>query len=231
MTTEIDSTETEVSARRRWVVGASVSALLLTSLLSMAWVVNVFLNANSKPDIPVALLSTLRPESKLLSEFSLTDQSGKEFTLDRLRDKWTFIFFGYTACPDICPTTLTEMNKTANALAGKKLQKDDIHFIFVSVDPERDNVENMKEYMAYFNPDFIGLTGAQSQLDNLMKQLSILAVREKSTTSDNYTMGHSSSIRLIDPQARWLASFSPPHNGNEIAEKFISVQEFYKQTN
>lgn len=228
MATAVDSTATNTPVRR-WVIGVSVSVLLLTSLLSIAWVINVFLNASSKPDIPLPLLSTLRPEPKPLSEFSLTDQFGKEFTLDRLKNKWTFVFFGYTACPDICPTTLAEMTKAANALAGEKPQKNDVHFIFVSVDPERDSVEKMKEYMAYFNADFIGLTGSQSQLDNLMQQLNILAVREESATPDSYTMGHSSSIRLIDPQARWSASFSPPHTGNEIAKKFISVRDYYKQ--
>ncbi len=227
MTTVVDSATENVSMRRRQAIGVLV--LLLASILSAVWVINVFLDANKKTDIPLPLLSTLRPEAKPLSEFSLTDQHGKEFTLDRLRGKWTFIFFGYTACPDICPTTLMEMTKVANTLAAEKLQKNDIHFIFVSVDPNRDDVEGMKKYITYFNSDFIGLTGGQPQLDNLMQQLNILAVREKSTTPDNYTMGHSSSIKLIDPQAEWLASFSPPHDGNEIAEKFILVQDYYKQ--
>lgn len=221
------TTATNISMRRRQIIG--VLMLLLASILSMAWVINVFLDAKRKPDIPLPLLSTLRPESKPLSEFSLIDQFGKEFTLDRLRGKWTFIFFGYTACPDICPTTLIEMTKVANTLAGEKLQKNDIHFIFVSVDPKRDDVESMKKFIAYFNSDFIGLTGSQSQLDNLMQQLNILAVREKSTSPDSYTMGHSSSIKLIDPQAEWLASFSPPHNGNEIAEKLILIRDYYKK--
>ncbi len=228
MATVIDSPEKNTHNQSRWVVIAMLG-LLFTSILSMAWVINIFLEANSKPGIPLPLLSTLRPEPKPLSEFSLTDQLGKEFTLESLKGKWSFVFFGYTACPDICPTTLSEMSKVANTLASKQIHKDDVHFIFVSVDPDRDNVANMKEYMGYFNSEFVGLTANQPQLDVLMQQLSILAVREESATPDSYTMGHSSSIRLIDPQARWVASFSPPHSGSDIAEKFILVQSYYKQ--
>lgn len=226
MTTTIDSA-TDIYMRRRQIFGLLV--LLLTSIVSLAWVINIFLDANRKPDIPLPLLSTLRLEPKQLSEFSLIDQFGKEFTLDQLRGKWSFIFFGYTACPDICPTTLTEMNKVANALADEKLPKNDLNFIFVSVDPKRDDVESMKKYIAYFNPEFIGLTGDQSQLDVLTQQLNILAVREKSATPGSFTMGHTSSIKLIDPQARWLASFSPPHTGDTIAKRFMLVRDYYKQ--
>ncbi|NOZ52916.1 MAG: SCO family protein [Gammaproteobacteria bacterium] len=229
MSAVTDATATNVYIRRRRIIGV----LLLVSMFSMAWVINAFLDVNRKLDIPLPLLSTLRPEPKPLSAFSLMDQFGKEFTLDRLRGKWSFIFFGYTACPDICPTTLTEMNKVAYTLvgeqAGKKLQESDFNFIFVSVDPKRDGVENMEKYTAYFNPEFIGLTGDQSQLDVLMQQLNILAVRENSATSGGYNMRHTSSIKLIDPRARWLASFSPPHDGDKIAKKFILVRDYYKQ--
>ena len=212
-------------------VMAAVLVMLLTSMLSIAWIVYLFIDADKKASIPLPLLSTLRPEPKLLSEFSLTDQSGKEFTLERLKGKWSFVFFGYTACPDVCPTTLSEMIKMSNILAGKGMRKSDVSFVFVSVDPERDSVGSMKEYMDYVGHDFIGLTGGQSQLDVLMQQLNILAVRKESTAPGNYVISHSSSIKLIGPQARWLASFSPPHSGDDMTKKFILIQDYHKQTN
>jgi protein SCO1/2 len=229
MATAPDSTAEGVHVRRR--VMAAVLVMLLTSTLSVAWVVYLFVDADNKSSVPLPLLSTLRPEPKPLSEFLLTDQFGKEFTLGQLKGKWSFVFFGYTACPDICPTTLSEMIKVSNVLAGKGVHKDDVNFIFVSVDPGRDSVVGMKEYMDYVGHDFIGLVGGQSQLDVLMQQLNILAVRKESTAPENYTISHSSSIKLIDPQARWLASFSPPHSGDGMAKKFILIQDHYKQAN
>jgi len=149
---------TKSTFRYRWLIGAA----LLISLLIMAWSISKALEDNKAISIPLPLLSTLRPEPLPLENFSLTDQHGQPFTLDRLTGKWSFVFFGYTSCPDICPTTLHEMTRIADMLAAENNDAA-LQFIFVSVDPERDSVALMKDYMDYFNPAFIGLTGDYPQ--------------------------------------------------------------------
>ena len=210
--------------RYRWLIGAA----LLISLPLFVWSVSEILDTNKKISIPLPLLSTLRPEPLPLESFSLTDQYGQPFTLDQLKDKWSFVFFGYTSCPDICPTTLAEMVNIADILAEKK-QDDNIQFIFVSVDPERDTVELLKDYMGYFSPAFIGLTGRQSDIDALNQQLNILTIRKPSESPDSYQINHPSSIMLIDPKSRWFASFSPPVNDQRIVKQFSLLRDYYEK--
>ena len=210
--------------RYRWLIGAAV----IISLPFFAWSISEILDTNKKISIPLPLLSTLRPEPLPLEGFSLTDQYGQPFTLDQLKDKWSFVFFGYTSCPDVCPTTLAEMANIADILADEK-QDDNIQFIFVSVDPERDTVELLKDYMDYFNPAFIGLTGRQSEIDALTQQLYILTIRKPSESPDSYQINHASSIMLIDPKRRWFASFSPPVNDQRIVKQFSLLRDYYEK--
>ena len=212
-------------ARYRWMIGV----LLLVGLPIIVWSISEYLDTNKKISIPLPLLSTLHPEPLPLEKFSLIDQRGQPFTLDQLGGKWSFIFFGYTSCPDICPTTLTEMANVADIFSREKQGKN-IQFIFVTVDPERDDVEHLEKYMSYFNREFIGLTGSQSDIDALARQLYVLAIREPSESSDSYQVSHSSSIMLIDPKHRWFASFSPPHDSEGIAKQFNLLRDFYLQT-
>ncbi|HFE32713.1 MAG TPA: SCO family protein [Gammaproteobacteria bacterium] len=212
--------------RYRWLIGAA----LLISLPIMAWTISKAVEGDKAISIPLPLLSTLRPEPLPLQDFSLTDQYGQPFTLDRLKGKWSFVFFGYTSCPDICPTTLHEMASIADILANKK-RDDNIQFVFISVDPDRDSIELLKDYMGYFNPTFIGLTGRQSDIDALTQQLNILTIRNPPDSSGNYQVNHTSSIMLIDPKRRWFASFSPPLNDKRIAEQFALLRDFYRQEN
>lgn len=210
--------------RYRWLI----AVMVLISLPLMAWSISEILDTNKKISIPLPLLSTLRPEPLPLEKVSLTDQHGQAFTLDRLKDKWSFVFFGYTSCPDICPTTLTEMVNIADILAEEK-QNDNIQFIFVSVDPERDTVELLKNYMGYFSPTFIGLTGRQSDIDALTQQLNILTIRKPSESPDSYQINHASSIMLIDPKSRWFGSFSPPANDERIVKQFYLLRDYYEK--
>ncbi len=210
--------------RYRWLI----AAMVLISLPLFVWTIGEILDNNKKISIPLPLLSTLRPEPLPLERLSLTDQHGQAFTLDQLKDKWSFVFFGYTSCPDVCPTTLTEMVNIADMLAEEK-KNDNIQFIFVTVDPERDTVELLKNYMGYFSPTFIGLTGRQSDIDALTQQLNILTIRKPSESPDSYQINHASSIMLIDPKRRWFGSFSPPINDQRIVKQFNLLRDYYEE--
>ena len=156
-----------------------------------------------------------------LRNFALTGDDGQPFTLDSLRQRWTFLSIGYTHCPDICPTTLATFDavaKQANS-AAKRPQ-----FLFVSVDPERDTPEKLRQYVTYFNPEFRGATGPQEALNKLTGQLGLIYRRvDGQDTALGYLVDHSASILLIDPLGRLAAIFSAPHDPGAMAQDYITI--------
>ncbi len=176
--------------------------------------------------IPLYLRNTLRPEPQVLTPFALTDHIGRVFNVERLKGKWTFMFFGYTACPDVCPTTLTVMNRIATGLA-RRPSDNASQFVFVSVDPEHDDPASMGGYVKHFNPSFVGVTGTRAQLRMLTEQLNVSVSRTKGAASTDYQIAHTSSIMLIDPRGRLYASFAPPVEADEITRQFGAIRVFY----
>ena len=202
--------------------------LAVFAVVAGSWLAHSLNGHEPQDDIPSDLKSALLPEPQPLTAFRLTDQHGRVFDLDRLKDKWTFMFFGYTRCPDICPTAMAVMKDIATVLERDPRQIES-QFVFVSLDPERDKPEGLGGYVEYFNPGFIGITGNQAQLDVLGRQLNIEAIRIEGDTSANYLLSHTSSIMLFDPGARWYAAFSPPHERAGIIERFYLGRHLYQQ--
>jgi protein SCO1/2 len=165
-----------------------------------------------------------------LPDFSLTDHNGQEFTTSSFNRKWTFMFFGYINCPDVCPTALIDLNDVYHTLAKKdelieKKYRVGTQVVFVSVDPQRDSVEELKQYVPYFNDMFIGLTGKPEMIDSLARPLGVGYRREPGKNSEDYLIDHSASFLLIDPLGRLRAIFSPPHNPKQIAEDFRKIRK------
>ena len=163
-----------------------------------------------------------------LTPFHLNAGDNNPFTLEQLKGKWTFLFFGYTSCPDVCPTTLTEMASMSKLLA-KSTEPNTIQFVFISVDPERDTPEHLKNFVAYFNKTFTGATGTIDQLNTLTRQINIKHRRLKEQ-GNNYLVEHSADILLFDPQARLFARFPAPHYSEEISSLFTEILKLNKDT-
>jgi protein SCO1/2 len=105
----------------------------------------------------------------------------------------------------------------------------DVRFIFVSVDPERDTLEELKSYTGYFNPDFLGVTGSHAQLARLTRQLGILYVRGKQSKDGKYYLvDHSASVILVDPAGNYRALFSPPHDADAMTASFLKIHAYYE---
>ncbi len=177
---------------------------------------------HSRPDIP----GLLWPNPKPIAPFSLTDQRGETFDLERLRGRWTFLFFGYTHCPDVCPGSLAAMNTVARQLSGSPDEAKDVQFAFVTVDPARDTREQMAAFVAYFNKDFLGVSGTEDKLAGLTRQLGIVYLLGEPEADGSYLVDHTASILLVDPQGRLIALFSAPHNPVEMAERFGRIRRF-----
>src|SRR5437764_11967587 len=114
---------------------------------------------------------TLFPAPKPLAAFAFTDQENRVFDLSRLKGKWSFLFFGYTHCPDICPTTLATLARARENIAKSAAGAKDVQFVFISVDPNRDNASKLEQYVAYFHATFLGATGGAAQVCTLTCQL------------------------------------------------------------
>ena len=174
------------------------------------------------------LQGVLRPEAReLVADFALLDQNEQTFDLDRFAGNWSFVFFGYTYCPDICPTTLTTLVSVFSHLEELGEPIENLNTFFISVDPQRDNPEVLRGYMSYFNKAFIGITGEKEQLDGLARQFGAGYVIEPERGPGDYLVSHTSSIFLVDPKKRLLAHFSPPHDAETIAGQFRKIRSRY----
>jgi protein SCO1/2 len=152
--------------------------------------------------------------------FELVNQDGEIRTQDDFKNQWRLIYFGFTYCPAICPTELQKITSVLNELGSKS---DIIQPVFITVDPERDDVETMKQYINLFHPRFVGLTGTQAQIDQAKKSYKIFAQKVKDETMTNYTMDHSSFIYLIDPNNNLLRIFKTDDSSVDMVKYIKSV--------
>jgi len=164
-------------------------------------------------------------EPKPLREFSLVDQNLVAFNNARLKGNWTFLFFGYTHCPDICPTTLVLLSKLREELTKGVNGSKNVQFAFISVDPKRDTPITLKQYTGYFDPSIIGVTGTELELRNLTQQLDAQFGLESSQDRSSYQVYHTSALFLINPQGQYAASLTPPFDISTISRRFIVLKK------
>jgi protein SCO1/2 len=197
----------------------------MAALAAVLWFVAT--PAQPPRPLPAALNDVLLPEPRPLEDFALTDMNGKPFDLKRLNEGWSFIFFGYTHCPDICPTALTTLRLAAKQLEQGEGNYRDTRFVFISVDPRRDSLAQLKQYVGYFHPDFLAATGDKGQIDTLARQLGAVYMFDGDTDSEDYIVNHSASIVLVDPQGRWVGRFNPPHSAAAIADEYRALRDYF----
>jgi protein SCO1/2 len=131
---------------------------------------------------------------------TLMDQDGNSFSLDQVKGQVVVVYFGYTTCPDLCPTTLSDFTAIRTTLGDKSGR---VRFVLVTVDPERDTPARLKQYLNFFDPTFIGLTGSQEQLTPVERGYGVVAKRvEHPGSKTGYLMDHSSLIYVIDAKGR-----------------------------
>jgi protein SCO1 len=160
--------------------------------------------------------------SRAMPDFSLIDQQGRMFDAANLRGHWSMLFFGYTNCPDFCPTTLTTLAAMQKRLRAAKAPVRP-QVIFVSVDAKRDTPAQMAKYVPYFDPEFIGLTAAdQPSIEAVAKRLGV-GVIIRPTADGNYTVDHSGEIFVLDPDGRVTAILSGPFTVDALQGDFKRI--------
>ncbi len=204
------------------------SAILMLGGLWASWEIK---KSSVPPGSALSMITdvTVLPEPREIPEFSLTDHRGQAFTKKDLEGKWSFLFFGYTHCPDVCPTALTTLNQVDKLLQESNWEVRP-QTVFVSVDPARDKVDDLAQYVSYFNPGFLGATGVEAQIHALSKPLGIAFWRAPAENSTlDYLIDHSATILLVNPDNQLQALITPPHNPEGIAKDFQMIVESYGQ--
>lgn len=186
----------------------------------------------SEQSLPKEIASAYIPKGRPLAGIRLTDHNKQPFTEERFKGKWSFLFFGFTHCPDVCPTTLLVMKAVWARLPDEAKQAPEPQLLFVSVDPDRDTPEILKPYTTFYHPDFLGVTAEHKFLDILTTQVGALYGYEDGETENenenDYTVNHSAQIVLIDPQGKFRAVFSPPLQVDEIVKTFTAIREYHQ---
>jgi protein SCO1/2 len=206
-----------------------IGAAAIIAMSAGFWLSSVQLNNNedkaldARQNFSPIQGSILSPARKIAVPALLKD-NGEIFRIDDLSGQWHILFFGYTHCPDICPTTMGVLAQAKKTAAANNQAFPGV--VFISVDPERDKVETLGQYVQYFDKDFIGVTGDPALVKALALQMSVVYLKMPAAAgsdADDYLVDHSSALLLLDPQGRLKAFLNPPHNPSTILRDIQTV--------
>jgi len=191
-----------------------VFAAIMTSVMVFHWRSQSEMRTNASGNV------LLFPEAREMKDFNLVTANNTKFNLDSLRNHWSLVFFGFTHCESICPTTLAMMDKVYPDLhkAYPGLQ-----VVFVSLDPQRDTIDAVTHYAQSFNPGFIGVTGKLEEIRKLQSQVGIYSALDQPNMTGNYQIQHTASIILIDPTGKWSGLFKYGMKPDEFKQVFESA--------
>ncbi|MCH9769501.1 MAG: SCO family protein [Gammaproteobacteria bacterium] len=162
------------------------------------------------------------PKPEVISDFVLSQKGGKVFNKASLKNHWTLLFFGFTNCGYVCPTTMAALGKMYKQLEAKLPKKLLPEVVMISVDPARDSVKRITNYVKTFDPHFIGVRGSMQQTQILSSQMKVVFAKVK-LTNGNYTVSHSAAVMLLDPNANLRAFFSFPHKPAVMVHDYTSI--------
>ena len=162
------------------------------------------------------------PEARELQAFSLVTAQGEAFEPSDLRGRWSFMFFGFTHCPDICPTTLAVMAEAERQLATELGGSAGFHGVLVSVDPQRDQGAVLADYVAAFSPSFTGVTGGRQDIGEFARDVNVAFIKVP-TPDGGYSVDHSGQIVIINPQGQYHGFIKMPHVAETIVQTYQAL--------
>jgi protein SCO1/2 len=167
----------------------------------------------------------LLPNPQALQPFKLTTDTGQSFNLQSMKGRWSFVFFGFSHCQKICPATLARLSKMDETLkqAGANPMP---QVVFVSIDPDRDTAQRLHRYLKSFNERFVGLTGEQQKIKQFIKQFNVLYTKVQQANGE-YTLDHSGTLMLVDPQGKLAAMFRQPLDPQALAGDYMRIIQHY----
>jgi protein SCO1/2 len=193
---------------------ASATWLILVAAFAVAlglWAGARLTGPSAPPPLDAAVLY---PAPRALPDFTLTRSDGRPLTLADWKGAWTVAFFGFTNCPDVCPTTLATFKQVWTLLGPQTAPA--VRFDFISVDPARDTPEQLARYVGFFSKDFVAATGSDEELTRLTRALGLVYSRGE-PVDGAYSVDHSASAVIVDPEGRQIGLFRPPFDAAKIA--------------
>lgn len=171
------------------------------------------------------------PKQKALSGFEMVGTDGQPFGIENLDSRWSFVFFGYTHCPDICPITMNTLRQVRDGIkADGGVDMDSVNFVFVSVDGKRDTPEHLNRYIRHYGDRFMAATGNKNQVDSLTGQIGVpYSIDEHEPGDTDYLVAHSGSVFLISPGNTLASIYRPPQNAADMVSRFMRILEFYEK--
>ena len=168
------------------------------------------------------------PVARELDDFVLLDHRGDDFDITSLRGRWNFLFFGFSACPDVCPTALAALAQVERQLetSTDSALKEGFNVVFVTVDPERDDAQALAQYVEIFSPQFTGVTGSREQLAEFARQLNVAFMKVPLEGGD-YSVDHTGNIVIINPLGHYHGFIKMPHDAEKILLGYRSVAEAF----
>jgi len=211
--------------KRAWVAFAVFDFLLLAVIVSILFIRNSAVPTSDElSQMGVAIL----PDQPALSDFQLTDHNGNIFSKQDLTGKWNLIFFGFTSCPDVCPLTMNALKLFYNELANTEYD-DSTRVIMVSVDPQRDTVEAMANYVTGYHQEFVGLTGEHAVISTLAGELYIAfsepPEHDGSHNPENYEVVHSGYIAIVNPDGEYFSVMRAPHSKESLTRAYFAIRQ------
>jgi protein SCO1/2 len=201
---------------------AHIAVVVLAGALAGVLVAYVVRSRQAPP--PPLEHATLLAEPRALPDFELVDHTGAPFGARRLQGHWSFLFFGFVNCPDVCPGTLAMLAGVRRSLGDlPELQRPEV--VLVSVDPGRDTPAVLAQYVGHFDPAFTGLTGNAADIEALSSALGVAAVVGPRAADGSYAVDHTAAVFLVDPEGRFAALFNTPHEAGLIARDYRSIVE------
>ena len=206
---------------------SGVQKTVLITVAVIALVIGAVVNKVLRPaPLDRDLLSEngvyLFDEPRRLPAVSLQSASGGDWSTTDLQGQWDLLFFGYTFCPDICPTTMAELRQVTAGLPPE--QADNLRVTMISVDPQRDTPQQMRQYLEFFKAGFHGATGEPEQLAKLAQALSVAYIEPDTSTAD-YLVDHSGQVVMVDPAGHYVGFLRPPLNPQQLSQWLPRIME------
>jgi len=205
--------------------------LMLSLSLTIALLFSVaYLATDHKSALPELLRTVAVSPPKVVQSVNLVDHHNKVVNVERLKKYWTFVFFGYTHCPDVCPATIAQLKLIKRGITENTDYADKTQFFFVSVDPQRDTLDHLARYMKYFDSAFVGMTGDEKSITDFEQQLGSYHRLGAKNSNGDYIVKHSAEIYLIDSDASLVARFQPPMDTAKIVNQFVKFVSLKNET-
>ena len=198
-------------------------AVLILGFFAAGFLLAPSPDVEERPSIGLQRSKLPRPQPVV--DFTLEDLAASEaYTRERLLNRWTLMYFGYSHCPDVCRPTLEVLGEVARALRAAPHWTTRLELVFVSVDPARDTAAALRAYLSRSDADFVGLRGSEKQIAALAQQLGLMHALGDADEGGDYLVDHPATILLIDPAAYLRAGFSLPHDPGGIVEQVLDIE-------